>query len=622
MRKKRVFLEDKSETIISVRDNLFYEVRGFLVNNDDFEEYEEEEDDEDDDFLSDLSGHFEFMNCIKVISKETKKPSLGLIIDDPSILLEDNFKNQKNLINDAYLFIELNCPFVVKFLGVNLFNSRLYNSEYDDDDNGPNPALFYEFPKNKNLYYLDENKIKLTPVQRQIIIIGIVSGLYYLHRNHIVHKFLSPKAIFLDENFYPKIFLMNSIIEFGSSINYQAPEQFRDDFEISDYTDVFAIGRLLYYLITGYNPFRMPGDNFKKANGFMLMEAIFKENFPLLPSSMPKNIRQLLKSCWYVNPCDRPTLLQIADLVIFNKDFYIDEIKSDVDFQQINDFIRINDLYSMFHPTFLCKLQIECTKSATIDIELEPEYVKKLDNIIRSKFTCYHKEKAMKLMIEAANDGFFEKHEIMLQKIISYVNKLYNENNELADQFIKIVFGKPIRKIDTISLLKYKSLNIACGISLIGANSFAKYANLVSINIPNSVVEIGCEAFCECPNLKFINIPESIKNKSIGKCAFKNCPKLKCIKTPSKLKIINDETFKGDEGMTKIFLNDGLEIIGKEAFSGCNEVQYIKIPKSVVLIDEKAFNQCKNLKVIIFKGCHPRIGNDAINSNVIKIYDE
>ncbi|KAK8839065.1 hypothetical protein M9Y10_032532 [Tritrichomonas musculus] len=650
----------EGETIISVKFKYlnqidsFEEVETFLVDDDEFEEEEEEKERDYNDFLIYLSDDGSVVKYAKVFSKNKKQEAICLIINPDSLNGQCNPENQidpNKLLMEAYLFKKLKNQFVVNFIGLNFYNPNLtfddyeyYEDDEDEFERTPSPTLFYEFPKNGSLAHLIREHIQLTPLQRQIIIIGIVSGLRYLHSQHFFHGRLSPGTIWLDENFYPKILTMNySLTENGCSLYYQAPELFEystNTLYISESSDVYSLGRLLYFLITGFEPFKYEGDKLKGKGIFYTLEQITRyKALPLFPDSMPDALRELLVRCWREDINDRPSIDEVFYLLIHVKKYYI--VQSDEDLQQVNAFIDNNVILEPFNK---CSLSIECNKSATIDIGFDEndtgfyqndiefyendtgfyqndnEFYIKLKKIIRSNFTHYSKKKTLNFLIQMAQKGIFQSNEILLQKVISYVNKYSFKNDELADQFLTIVFGNPIHHISQ-KQLKYKaSLNIAKDVVLI--ENLKNFDILIRVNIPNSVKKIKSKAFYGCHNLKFVNIPESIKNESIGKNAFENCPKLKFIRTPSELTKIQDGTFKGDESLSNVSLNDGLEIIGKKAFSGCNAIQYLKIPKSVVLIDDYAFDQCKNLKVVIFKGGNPTLGINAINSNVVIIHND
>lgn len=61
---------------------------------------------------------------------------------------------------------------------------------------------------------------------------------------------------------------------------------------------------------------------------------------------------------------------------------------------------------------------------------------------------------------------------------------------------------------------------------------------------------------------------------------------------------ITDGAFKDRDGITAIYLLDGILSIGDEAFAGCDKLEAIDIPSTVVTIGKDAFKDCKSLKSI------------------------
>ena len=241
--------------------------------------------------------------------------------------------------------------------------------------------------------------------------------------------------------------------------------------------------------------------------------------------------------------------------------------------------------------------------------------------MIYSKSALRYDINSLLILIKMAKYGYIQDDAKFLQKVIGDINKLSFEGNINAKEFLNIVFGEPISNIFDSSRYRF-FLNLSYTYESIPKGLFSSFYNLQRVNIPNSVTKIECEAFSDCPNLSFVNIPESIEGESIGKRAFKNCPKLKCIKMPYKLTKIEDETFKGDEELSNVEMNNKLRIIGKEAFANCKSIQYLKIPGSVEMICDKAFNGCQNLKVIIFESSETKLGNDVMSPDVTIIYED
>ena len=647
--RKRLRIPNESPNLIYDPSNIFRsylaDIKGVFITDNIYQEdsYLNENDDFND-FLHDYYNEGIVRHAI-VFSKGTHQKSICKIIN-PDFLKIDNETSkvdqkgrQLAIIQEAISLKKFDFPFVVKFLGLNLYNSWVIFDENDDGiESKSNPTLFFEFPANKSLHCIIRENIELNPIQRQIIIIGIISGLYYLHSNNFVHGCLCPEAIWLDESLYPQIFYINQLLypNMKSNICYKAPELLINENRVNTKeSDIFSLGRLLYYLITGSEPFKLKEDKLKNLNNFSLNNKICDGAIPLIPDYVSDQFRQLLERCWSLDPSSRPTIFEIYYKLLFSKHtYFINEIQSEEDFHQIKCFL--NDLSSIGCNNFNdLVIVMNCDTYIDIDADIGHEKQKKkkkkhsssdliykLDNVIHSNFTICSEEETLELLVKLAKHKCIQNDEKHLLKIIGYVNNSYSKGQKLAKKFLDIVFGKPIHDINNDkSLRELHYLNIKNNIELITKSLFSGFENLVRINIPNSVKKIEYEAFLNCSNLEFVNIPESIEGESIEKRVFKNCPKLKCIKTPFKLSKIDDETFKGDESLSKVVLNIGLKIIGKEAFANCNSIQYLKIPKSVTLIDDKAFYKCKNLKAIKFEGNKPNFGEKVMSSNVCLIYD-
>ena len=62
---------------------------------------------------------------------------------------------------------------------------------------------------------------------------------------------------------------------------------------------------------------------------------------------------------------------------------------------------------------------------------------------------------------------------------------------------------------------------------------------------------------------------------------------------------IKDRAFSGREGITAVYLLDGILSIGEEAFRDCTKLEVIDIPSTVVRIEKGAFAGCTSLKEVI-----------------------
>ena len=75
--------------------------------------------------------------------------------------------------------------------------------------------------------------------------------------------------------------------------------------------------------------------------------------------------------------------------------------------------------------------------------------------------------------------------------------------------------------------------------------------------------------------------------------------------------VIGAEAFKGCDGITSVWLPDGLFKIGDSAFSGCAELESVVLPDSLLEIPPECFRGCRALSTVVFPATLSRIGEYA-----------
>ena len=120
--------------------------------------------------------------------------------------------------------------------------------------------------------HCDENKLSLE--QRLDLFRKVCAAVDYAHRNLVVHRDLKPSNILIDSNGNPKLldFGIAKLLEAEAyqhtmamtregmramTPEYASPEQVRGE-SISVATDVYALGMLLFRLMTGASPYDVP----------------------------------------------------------------------------------------------------------------------------------------------------------------------------------------------------------------------------------------------------------------------------------------------------------------------------------------------------------------------------
>eukprot|EP00095_Tigriopus_kingsejongensis_P001415 snap_masked-scaffold2091_size21117-processed-gene-0.1 protein:Tk01415 transcript:snap_masked-scaffold2091_size21117-processed-gene-0.1-mRNA-1 annotation:"hypothetical protein" len=134
---------------------------------------------------------------------------------------------------------------------------------YDFGEANGMPYIVMELVSGKSLYYSSYGKAidQTTAVE---LIIGICRGLAHAHEHGIIHRDIKPANILLDSNAKPKIgdFGLASGAEtdeendgpvYGTP-GYAAPEILANTGAIGVPSDLFAVGAILYELLTGELP--------------------------------------------------------------------------------------------------------------------------------------------------------------------------------------------------------------------------------------------------------------------------------------------------------------------------------------------------------------------------------
>lgn len=183
----------------------------------------------------------------------------------------------------------------------------------------------------------------INPTVRSKIIYGVASIMNRLHKHHILQKSLLD-SIYLDDNLEPKIKLLRDSFVIGEyleidkddvlpSIKLISPEECYNDV-ISFPSDVFQFAFFLYAMFTGNFKFEYihKCDSFKK-----LLRFISDGHRPELPKEIPKCYCELISSCWFDNPEDRPSFATIVDYLKDDK-YALEEYGMKTDLNELHEY--------------------------------------------------------------------------------------------------------------------------------------------------------------------------------------------------------------------------------------------------------------------------------------------
>ena len=184
-----------------------------------------------------------------------------------------------------------------------------FHSFFDDPFN---VYIVLELCKKRSMMELHKRRKTVTEYECRYYIHQIVSGVKYLHDNHIIHRDLKLGNLFLNDELHVKIgdFGLATRIEFEGerkktlcgTPNYIAPEILNKkghSYEV----DIWSIGCVMYTLLVGQPPFETKSlkDTYSK---------IRKCDYRL-PSNLRKTAAEMIIAMLQSNPDKRPTIGQL-----------------------------------------------------------------------------------------------------------------------------------------------------------------------------------------------------------------------------------------------------------------------------------------------------------------------
>lgn len=205
-------------------------------------------------------------------------------------------------------------------------------------------------------------------------------------------------------------------------------------------------------------------------------------------------------------------------------------------------------------------------------------------------------------------------------------------------------FGSPwnfaliLKEIVAVNNVYYAvtELEIADGITEIGAHAFEAHRAITHVALPQSVTKIGEKSFNYCTGMQSIELsnnleeigstalsdtaltsielPESLKKIQNG--AFSGCKSLAGdLKIPSNVTVIGNAAFANDTALTgTLTIGNSVQTIGDSAFSGCKFTGKLTIPDSVISIDDTAFTNNKFSEISLGRNLE-KIGGSAFNTS-------